>query len=44
MTESMAIFLSGLGGVFGGMALLYLAIRVTTLITARLTAEDKQDG
>ena len=44
MTESFAIFLSGLAGVFGGMALLYVSIRITTLITGRLTTEDKKDG
>ena len=44
MSESFVFFLSGLGGVFGGMTLLYVSIRLTSLITRRLTSGEKKDG
>lgn len=38
MTDPITLFVAGLGGVFAGMALLYLAIRVTAVVTDRVVA------
>ena len=44
MADAVSLFVAGLGGVFVGMALLYIAIRVTSLITGRLpSGEEKGD-
>lgn len=36
MEQAITIFVAGLGGVFIGMALLYIAIRLTSLITDKI--------
>ena len=36
MNETVGIFVVGLGGVFVGMAMLYIAIRVVTLVVDRI--------
>ena len=36
MEQAITIFVAGLGGVFIGMALLYIAIRLTFLITDKI--------
>jgi Na+-transporting methylmalonyl-CoA/oxaloacetate decarboxylase gamma subunit len=36
MNSAVTIFLAGIGGVFAGMGLLYIAIRVTSVVVARL--------
>jgi hypothetical protein len=38
MNSSLTIFIAGLGGVFAGMGLLYVAIRVTTVLVERLVS------
>ena len=43
MQEAVSIFLAGLGGVFVGMMLLYLSIRITSLFTGRLEAGKTED-
>lgn len=43
MQEAVSIFLAGLGGVFVGMTLLYLSIRITSFITGRLEAGKNKD-
>jgi len=44
MGEAVSLFVAGLGGVFVGMALLYVSIRITSLITGRLpSGEEKSD-
>ena len=41
---AVSVFVAGLGGVFAGMGLLYVSIRITALITKRLTSgEDRND-
>ncbi len=50
MEDALQIMTVGLGGVFVGMALLYVAIRITSLVADRLTegqantGEQKGDG
>ena len=44
MREAVSPFVAGLGGVFAGMALLYVSIRITSLITGRLTSGEEQGG
>ena len=39
MNQAITIFVSGIGGVFIGMALLYIAILITPQITKRLESE-----
>lgn len=36
MEQAITIFVAGLGGVFIGMALLYIAIRLTSLVTDKI--------
>jgi hypothetical protein len=43
VSEVIIIFLSGVGGVFAGMALLYFAILVTPIITQRLERKKESD-
>ena len=38
MKEAIEIFVVGLGGVFVGMALLYIAIRIISLVVDRMGA------
>ena len=38
MKEAVAVFVVGLGGVFIGMALLYIAIRIISLVADRIGA------
>jgi len=44
--DALTIFVAGLGGVFVGMALLYAAIRITSLVVDRTerNAEGGADG
>ena len=42
LTQSVYIFVSGLGGVFLGMGLLYLSIRVTAFIIGRWATEEEE--
>jgi len=42
MEDALTIFIAGLGGVFVGMAMLYVAILITPVITGRF--ERKKDG
>ncbi len=50
MKDALQIMTVGLGGVFAGMALLYVAIRLTSVVADRLaagradTGEDQTDG
>jgi Na+-transporting methylmalonyl-CoA/oxaloacetate decarboxylase gamma subunit len=44
MGEAVSLFVAGLGGVFAGMALLYISIRVTSLITRRIVSGEEKDG
>jgi Na+-transporting methylmalonyl-CoA/oxaloacetate decarboxylase gamma subunit len=39
MEKAVVIFVAGLGGVFIGMALLYAAIRITSLVTDKLASK-----
>ncbi len=41
MEEAVAIFVAGLGGVFIGMALIYAAIRMTSLLIDRLKTKEE---
>ncbi len=36
MNEALIVFLAGIGGVFCGMAFLYIAIRVVSFVVSRL--------
>lgn len=40
--KAVMIFVAGLGGVFVGMALLYAAIRMTSLVTDRLAGRKEE--
>jgi hypothetical protein len=42
LTQSVFIFISGLGGVFLGMALLYLSIRVTAFVIGKWAIEEEE--
>ena len=42
MGQALEVFLNGIGGVFAGMGMLYLAIRLLALVPAR-KAEEKED-
>ena len=42
MEQALDVFLNGIGGVFAGMAMLYLAIRLLPLVPDK-QAEDKED-
>ena len=42
MEQALEVFLNGIGGVFVGMAALYLAIRLLALVPDK-KAEDKED-
>jgi hypothetical protein len=42
MRDAIIIFISGLGGVFLGMALLYASIRITSLVTGRLDIKKEE--
>jgi Na+-transporting methylmalonyl-CoA/oxaloacetate decarboxylase gamma subunit len=44
MKAALQIMTSGLGGVFVGMTLLYIAIRVTSLVADRMAARAEDDG
>ncbi|MDJ0721872.1 MAG: hypothetical protein QNJ04_09585 [Desulfobacterales bacterium] len=44
MNEALPIVAAGLGGVFGGMTLLYIAIRITSALTDRMAARSTDDG
>ena len=44
MKDALQIMTVGLGGVFVGMALLYVAIRITSVVADRLAGEQKGDG
>ena len=41
MTEALVVFIGGIGGVFIGMGLLYLSIRITSLAVGRWGGEAK---
>lgn len=41
MNQTMVIFMSGIAGVFVGMALLYGAIKLNTLVTERILKQGK---
>jgi Na+-transporting methylmalonyl-CoA/oxaloacetate decarboxylase gamma subunit len=43
MADTLIIFIAGLGGVFLGMALLYISIRVTSLVTGRFEKKRKKN-
>ncbi len=36
MSSSFIVFISGIAGVFFGMALLYIAVRITSFVTDRI--------
>lgn len=40
--QALTIFISGIGGVFVGMALLYLGILVSAQVTKRLPTEEEK--
>ena len=42
MADDLIIFIAGLGGVFLGMALLYISIRITALITGSLAIKKEK--
>ncbi len=44
MNEALQIMVAGLGGVFVGMFLLYIAIRITSAVTDRMAARAEDDG
>jgi Na+-transporting methylmalonyl-CoA/oxaloacetate decarboxylase gamma subunit len=44
MRDALQIMTAGLGGVFVGMALLYVAIRITSVVADRLAAERASTG
>ena len=45
MAEAVFIFIAGIVGVFIGMAMLYIAIKIVSLVTSRLkVGEGKNDG
>jgi hypothetical protein len=41
--DALTIFVAGLGGVFVGMVLLYVAIRITSFVVDRLNARGGAD-
>jgi Na+-transporting methylmalonyl-CoA/oxaloacetate decarboxylase gamma subunit len=43
MADTLIIFIAGLGGVFLGMALLYISIRVTSLVTGGFEKKRKKN-
>ena len=43
MKDVLQIFIAGLGGVFIGMALLYIAIRLTSLVATRMAKGGTHD-
>ena len=44
MNEALQIMTAGLGGVFVGMTLLYIAIRITSAVADWLAARGENDG
>ena len=42
MEQALEVFINGIGGVFAGIAMLYLSIRLIALVTGR-QAEDKEE-
>ncbi len=44
MKEALQIMAAGLGGVFVGMTLLYIAIRITSALADRMAARNTDDG
>ena len=44
MSEALSIFITGLFGVFLGMALLYMSIKITSLATDRLGGDLKNSA
>jgi Na+-transporting methylmalonyl-CoA/oxaloacetate decarboxylase gamma subunit len=43
LADAVTVFVIGLGGVFAGMALLYLSIRITSGVVARLESKGRRD-
>ncbi len=43
MEQALDIFLNGIGGVFAGMGMLYVAIKLLALLAPDGKTEDKQD-
>ena len=45
MAEAVSLFVAGLVGVFAGMTLLYVSIRVTSLVMSRMgSGEEEEKG
>ncbi len=44
MNQALQIMIAGLGGVFVGMTLLYIAIRVISKVADRVAARNTNDG
>ncbi len=44
MNDALPIMAAGLGGVFAGMTLLYIAIRITSALADRLATRTGNDG
>ncbi len=44
MNQALQIMIAGLGGVFVGMTLLYIAIRITSAVADWLAARGENDG
>ncbi len=44
MNEALQIMAAGLGGVFVGMTLLYIAIRIISALADRMAARNADDG
>lgn len=42
MEQALEVFINGIGGVFAGMAMLYISIRIISLMAGR-QAEDKEE-
>lgn len=42
MEQALEVFINGIGGVFAGIAMLYISIRVISLVAGRRT-EDKEE-
>ena len=40
MFEALGIFVAGISGVFLGMALLYISIKIVSAVTSRFTSEE----
>lgn len=44
MQDALQIMIAGLGGVFAGMTLLYILIRITSAAAAHLARRHENDG